>query len=179
MSEASAAYKSLVDLAVRSRAHALGLPEQEEVKAFWSGVGFTLDGRKYVVPMGEVAEILEMPRFTQVPGVKSWVRGVANVRGRLMPVMDLMMFLNRQSGLQTKRRRLLVLERGELYSGLIVDEVLGMQHFPVDTYTDEIPVEYRDTQIYLKGGYRVDSDFWSVFSLFTLARDPRFLNVAS
>jgi twitching motility protein PilI len=120
-----------------------------------------------------------MPRFTQVPGVKTWVRGVANVRGRLMPVMDLMMFLNRQSGLQSKRRRLLVLERGELYSGLIVDEVLGMQHFPVDTYSDEIPVEYRDTQIYLKGGYRVDSDFWAVFSLFTLARDPRFLNVAS
>ncbi|CBL47266.1 Twitching motility protein, CheW analog, possibly involved in chemotaxis [gamma proteobacterium HdN1] len=179
MSETSAAYRALVEIAQRSRANARGLPEQEEATVQWSGVGFTLDSRKYVVPMGEVSEILEMPRFTQVPGVKGWVKGVANVRGRLMPIMDLMMFLNRQSGLQSKRRRLLVLERGELYSGLIVDEVLGMQHFSVDWYTDEIPTRYRDTQIYLKGGYQQDSEFWAVFSLFTLARDPRFLDVAS
>jgi twitching motility protein PilI len=179
MSDTSPAYASLFDIAQRSLAYAQGLPEQDEVKTFWSGVGFTLDGRKYVVPMTEVSEILEMPRYTQVPGVKSWVRGVANVRGRLMPIMDLMLFLNRHSSLHAKRRRLLALERGELYSGLIVDEVLGMQHFPVDTYTDDIPVDYRDTLIYLKGGYRIDNEFWGVFSLFTLARDPRFLNVAS
>ncbi|HEX4939310.1 MAG TPA: chemotaxis protein CheW [Candidatus Kapabacteria bacterium] len=179
MSEVSRAYLALADIAQLSRQHAQGLPAQEEARAIWSGVGFTLNDRRYVVSMEEVSEILSVPRYTQVPGVKSWVKGIANVRGRLMPVMDLLGFLNRPSALQLKRRRLLALERGELYSGLVVDEVLGMQHIPQDTFTTTVPGEYAETRPYLKGGFATEKGFWAVFSLYELARDPRFLNVAS
>ena len=179
MSEVSRAYLALAEIAQLSRQFALGLPAQEEARAIWSGVGFTLNDRRYVVSMDEVSEILSVPRYTQVPGVKSWVKGIANVRGRLMPVMDLLGFLNRPSALQLKRRRLLALERGELYSGLVVDEVLGMQHVPQDTFTTMVPGEYAETRPYLKGGFATEKGFWAVFSLYELARDPRFLNVAS
>ena len=40
-----------------------------------------MGGRLFVAPMGEVGEILHEPRYTLLPGVKSWVKGVANVRG--------------------------------------------------------------------------------------------------
>ncbi len=179
MSEVSRAYIALAEIAQLSRQYAQGLPAQEEARAIWSGVGFTLNDRRYVVSMDEVSEILSVPRYTQVPGVKSWVKGIANVRGRLMPVMDLLGFLNRPSALQLKRRRLLALERGELYSGLVVDEVLGMQHIPQDTFTNTVPGEYAETRPYLKGGFATEKGFWAVFSLYELARDPRFLNVAS
>ena len=179
MSEVSSAYLKLAELATLSRNNAKGLPEQEQLKATWSGVGFTLNGRRYVAPMDEVSEILTVPRYTQVPGVQSWVKGIANVRGRLMPVMDLMAFLNEPSQLQLKRRRLLALERGELYSGLVVDEVLGMQHIAKDQFTQNVPQEYFDTKDYIKGGFETEKGFWAWFSLYELARDPRFLNVAS
>lgn len=179
MSEVSRAYTTLAEIAQLSRQHAQGLPAQEEARVIWSGVGFTLNDRRYVVSMGEVSEILSVPRYTQVPGVKTWVKGIANVRGRLMPVMDLLGFLNRPSSLQLKRRRLLALERGELYSGLVVDEVLGMQHIPQDTFTQALPDDYAETRPYLKGGFATEKGFWAVFSLYELARDPRFLNVAS
>ena len=179
MSDDSRAYSTLLEIARLSREHAKGLPAQEEARVIWSGVGFTLNGLRYVAPMDEVSEILSVPRYTQVPGVKSWVKGIANVRGRLMPVMDLLGFLNRPSALQLKRRRVLALERGELYSGLVVDEVLGMQHLPQDTFTNEIPGEYAETRLYLKGGFASDKGFFALFSLYELARDPRFLNVAS
>lgn len=179
MAEISQAYLKLVEIAELSRSHARGLPEQEQVKATWSGVGFTLNGRRYVAPMDEVSEILTVPRYTQVPGVQSWVKGIANVRGRLMPVMDLMAFLNEPSQLQLKRRRLLALERGELYSGLVVDEVLGMQHIPQDSFTQNVPQEYFETKDYIKGGFETEKGFLAWFSLYELARDPRFLNVAS
>ena len=42
-----------------------------------------------VSKMGEVTEILDPPDFTRVPGVQSWVVGIANVRGSLLPLMDL------------------------------------------------------------------------------------------
>lgn len=179
MSEVSRAYLALAEIAKLSRQYAQGLPAQEEARAIWSGVGFTLNDRRYVASMDEVSEILSVPRYTQVPGVKTWVKGIANVRGRLMPVMDLLGFLNRPSALQLKRRRLLALERGELYSGLVVDEVLGMQHIPQDTFTNMVPGEYAETRPYLKGGFATEKGFWAVFSLYELARDPRFLNVAS
>src|SRR3990167_7508452 len=145
MSEVSRAYLALAEIAQLSRQFALGLPAQEEARAIWSGVGFTLNDRRYVVSMDEVSEILSVPRYTQVPGVKSWVKGIANVRGRLMPVMDLLGFLNRPSALQLKRRRLLV-----------VDEVLGMQHVPQDTFTTMVPGEYAETRPYLKGGFATE-----------------------
>lgn len=179
MTEVSRAYRKLIEISERSRQNAQGLPEQEQTKAIWSGVGFTLNGRNYVAPMDEVSEILQVPRYTQVPGVQTWVKGIANVRGRLMPVMDLMAFLNIPSQLQLKRRRLLAIERGELYSGLVVDEVLGMQHFPQDLFTDEAPPGYEPVADYVKGGFDTEKGFWAWFSLYELARDPRFLNVAS
>ncbi len=179
MSEVSNAYLKLAELATLSRSSAAGLPEQEQLKSTWSGVGFTLNGRRYVAPMEEVSEILTVPKYTQVPGVQTWVKGIANVRGRLMPVMDLMAFLNEPSQLQLKRRRLLALERGELYSGLVVDEVLGMQHIGKDLFTQNVPHEYYDTKDYIKGGFETEKGFWAWFSLYELARDPRFLNVAS
>lgn len=179
MSEVSQAYLKLIEISRLCRQHARGLPEQEQAKAMWSGVGFTLNGRRYVAPIDEVSEILTVPRYTQVPGVKSWVKGIANVRGRLMPVMDLTTFLNNPSQLQFKNRRLMALERGELYSGLVVDEVLGMQHLPQDQFSDGVPEEYTETRLYLKGGFNTEKGFWAWFSFYELARDPRFLNVAS
>ncbi len=179
MTEVSKAYLKLHEIALLSRQHAKGLPEQEETKTIWSGVGFSLNGFNYVAPMDEVSEILLVPRYTQVPGVQSWVKGIANVRGRLMPVLDLMAYLNTPSQLQIKRRRLLAIERGELYSGLVVDEVLGMQHFSHDLFTDVLPDDYASARQYVKGGFASERGFWGWFSLYELARDPRFLNVAS
>ena len=97
-----------------------------------------------------------------------------------MPVLDLMAYLNTPSQLQFKRRRLLAIERGELYSGLVVDEVLGMQHFAHDLFTDVLPENFDSTRQYVKGGFASEErGFWGWFSLYELARDPRFLNVAS
>lgn len=178
MANVSEAYVKLADLYVRSveRANA-GV--QEEARSFWSGVGFTLGGLQYLAPMSEVAEILSVPKYTQVPGVQGWVKGIANVRGRLLPIMDLQLFFDRAAIVQSKKRRLLVLEKNDVYSGLIVDEIMGMQHFPDADYTLDLPEHYAATAALLEGGYRVGNDVWAVFHLHKLVDDIRFMNVAS
>ena len=178
MSEVSTAYRKLIEISERSRQFAKGLPEQQQARAIWSGVGFTLNQRRYVAPMDEVSEILSVPAYTRVPGVLNWMKGVANVRGRLMTVMDLSRFLGKTSELQEKRRRLLVLDQDDLYTGVIVDEVLGMQHFPIEAYQEQSPLAEQDVGPYLRGGYQRDGEFWSVFSLSRLAQDPRFMQAA-
>lgn len=89
MSDVQTPFQLLVDIDQRCRRLAAGLPAQQEAVQSWSGIGFRMGGRFFVAPMGEVGEVLHEPRYTQLPGVKTWVKGVANVRGRLLPIMDL------------------------------------------------------------------------------------------
>ncbi len=131
----------LVDIANRGKSNASALPQQLEAVSYWRGVGFMLAGQQFVADMGQISEILQPPRMTKVPGVKSWVLGVANVRGRLVPVMDLAGMLGLSSRASWRSRRVLVVEQGDLLTGLLVDAVLGMQQFPVDTMRTVTEVE--------------------------------------
>lgn len=82
-------FQRLLEIDHRCRSLAVGLPSQRQAVQTWGGIGFRMGGRLFVAPMGEVVEVLHEPRQTLLPGVKQWVRGGANVRGRLLPVMDL------------------------------------------------------------------------------------------
>eukprot|EP00730_Choanoeca_flexa_P006758 TRINITY_DN12220_c2_g3_i1.p5 TRINITY_DN12220_c2_g3~~TRINITY_DN12220_c2_g3_i1.p5 ORF type:complete len:112 (+),score=9.96 TRINITY_DN12220_c2_g3_i1:909-1244(+) len=85
MSDTQHPFELLQQLAGQCRQQAAGLPSQDEVSETWSGVGFRLAGHVMLAAMGEITEILHEPRYTALPRVKAWVRGVANVRGRLLP----------------------------------------------------------------------------------------------
>lgn len=177
---AAKGFIKLLEYAERARQKALGLPSQGEVVEYWSGIGFTLSGQYYVAVMGEVSEVLSVPRYTSVPGVKPWMKGLANVRGRLLPVMDMLVFFGRQSALQELRRRILVLDQGDVFSGLVVDEVLGMQHFPVNDYEADVqPDVLPELRPFLQGSFRRGEQYWNVFSLSMLMDDPRFLQAAA
>lgn len=176
--KALTAYQLLQDVTARSLRYAQGLPSQIELKTYWSGIGFRLAGQNYVAPLGEVSEILTVPRYTRLPGVKSWVKGISNVRGRLLPVMDLGDFLGQPLIARRAQRRVLVVEQEEIYSGLVVDEVLGMQHFVSESFEpqveENIPV---NLQPFVSGEYRREKN-WQVFSLYALAQHPDFIQVA-
>jgi len=178
VSAASAAFIKLAELSARCRHRAWQLPSRQDAVQYWSGIGFLLDGRRYVAPLEQVSEILQVPAYTRVPGVHHWMKGIANVRGRLMAVMDLTGFLDKSTPLQEKRRRLLVIDQGDLYTGLTVDDVYGMQHFPVTSYAADPEDVDAAVQSFLQGSYEKDGEIWQVFSIENLAEDPRFLQVA-
>ena len=187
-------FKVLFKYAQASRECAAGVPQVEETQEYWTGVGFNLGNSKFVIPINEVTEILSMPKYTKVPGVKPWVRGIANIRGRLLPVVDLVTFFSQAISNKVRRRRLLVLEKDDVYSGILVDDVLGMQHFPLNNYRETVDAGLeKDLQAHLLGTYwRLESrknlesketqgkqvEEWPIFSLHRLADNPSFLHVA-
>ena len=179
MSKRRDPFTLLVDMANRSLARPRGLPAQIEAKPTWTGVGFILAGQLMVAPMREIAELMPVPGWTELPGVKSWVKGVANVRGRLLPVIDTEAFFGARGQNNSRSRRILAVEQGDVFSGLMVSEVVGMLHFPVDTYINKIPVAAAPFASYCLGAYIHDNKTWTVFSPFKLARDSRFLNAAA
>jgi twitching motility protein PilI len=169
----------LRDIERRSMERARGLPLREEQRAEWRGVGFHLLGQKLVASMDEVHEILSYPSVARVPGTHPWVRGIANVRGNLLPIMDLQGFLKHGSLTPLEdSTRVLVITEGELSVGLVVPEVLGMQHFHEEDQTGEWPAMEKALLPFIQSVYQRDGEYWSVFSMRKLASTPMFYRVA-
>ena len=176
MSESLTAFELLLQIDQRCRLLAADLPSQPMRQDRWSGIGFRLGEQWYVAPMGEVGEVLHEPRFTQLPGVKPWVKGVANLRGRLLPIMDLCSFVGQEVSAARKQRRVLVVEHHEVFAGLLVDEVFGLQHFAQDSLR---PAEALSGPIapFIQGRFQREQS-WQVFSPFALAQSQSFMHVA-
>jgi purine-binding chemotaxis protein CheW len=84
-----------------------------------------LGGSRYALPMEAVAEVGRPPGLTRVPGVPTWLAGVANWRGRVLAVLDLRPLLSAPSEAFDRRARLVVLHRNNVSVGLLTEGVEG------------------------------------------------------
>jgi twitching motility protein PilI len=168
----------LKELEEQCRGSAAGLPRKTETSAEWSGVTFRIGSDYLVSQLGEVVEILEYPELSRMPLTQPWVHGVANVRGNLLPVIDLCAYLNGEASTLTTRTRVLVIDFQGLYTGLVVDEVLGIKRFTDDEYTGSDPGAAACLQPWLQNGFLRGDQVWNIFNLHALARTPSFLQAA-
>lgn len=168
----------LRDLESRVRSTAVGLPEQEEATETFSGIGFRIGDFHFVSPMSEVTELLRVPNFTRLPNVKPWVLGVSNIRGRLIPIIDLNAFFNYESSTPIRSRRILVIEQNEQSDGLVVDGVEGMQYFAADSFDTTVPDLPEGLKPFVTGHFVKDKRIWSRFSMISLSDHEQFQDVA-
>ena len=168
----------LLDFEKRCRQNAERLPAAGDVDDKWVGVGFRVGDDKLIADMLEVGEILDVPEYTKVPGVKSWVVGIANVRGSLLPIMDLKGYLLGADMQHRKRGRLIVINYKGFRTGLLVDEVYGMRHFFIDDQSNEAPKVHDNISPYIKNMFSKENENWPVFSFENMARDERFSKAA-
>jgi len=144
----------------------------------WLGIGFKIAGTELLAKMGDVAEILDPPPFTRIPGVKPWVIGIANVRGGLLPLMDLNGFITGELLANLNSGRVMVVNHNGVHTGLIVEEVQGMRHFSLNEQAYELPEVSNRLKPYIKQAFHKDNRYWPVFSMHDLVEDERFLHVS-
>ena len=168
----------LKDMEERCRSCSNGLQHKQEPGSEWSGIAFRMGTTSLVTPLGEVVEILEFPQLTPVPMVRPWVRGIANIRGSLLPVIDLSGYLNTSPTRLTSRTRVLVVDHNEVYTGLVVDEVFGMKHFMNSEYVTGESAAEASMEPYIKNGFHRGEHYWGLFSLHALAESPQFMQTA-
>jgi len=178
MAQSQTAFQLLLDIDQRCRSLAAGLPLQQTRQQGWSGIGFRMGEQHYVAPMGEVDEILHEPRYSVLPGVKPWVRGIANLRGRLLPIIDLSAFFGHELSPLRKQRRVLVIDHPQVFAGLLVDEVLGMQHFSERSLMPEPSGDSEPNITPYVQGLFLREQAWRVFSPRALVQSPGFMDVA-
>lgn len=169
----------LLELERRSRA-ALAGKGTDDLSTEWVGVGFRIGQEQFVANRDEVREVLMLPEsMTRVPGAKRWVLGIANLRGHLLPLIDLKMMLG--SGRTTLRRntRVISVNHREIPAGLVVDEVLGFRRFMDNEFMQKWPQTAVRCDRYLKGAYKRGQDNWPILGMYELVESSAFLQAAA
>jgi twitching motility protein PilI len=170
----------LRSIEARCLAHAVGLPQQVVAEKTWEGVLFAVAGRLFVTPLGEVKEILNRPAaMTLVPGTRPWVVGVANIRGSLLPIVDLQLFLGHRQTVPGRRSRVLVIDHEGVYSGLLVDSMVGIRHFFLSERSSNPPDLPETLKKYVDTVYERGTEVWPVFSMHRLAASEEFHSAAA
>lgn len=158
--------------------HAAPLPLKADAHPEWQGMGFQIGGLRLVSAMGEISEVLKLPRIAALPGVKSWVLGIANIRGRLIPVIDLHEYLGMAPTLPMSQWRVLVVEDQDLVAGLLVEQSLGMQYFLQDSFEESSSESLGALQPHVRGAFRHGGRVYYDVQLKSILRDDRFFDVA-
>lgn len=169
----------LADYEQRSLAHVAGLPEQLDAPGLWRGVAYRVGSHRLASGFDEVVEILSMPALTPVPGAQPWMLGVANVRGTLLPVVDLKQFLEGERTVLHEGQRVLVVRQPGGDVAITIDEMYGQRSFVDAQGTDAAPVADGRYAHFVDRAYRINDQDWGVFSLERLARTPEFRQAAA
>jgi len=172
-------FELLVEIERRSRkAHSgdggEGAPDE------WVGVGFRIGEEQFVASRDQVREVLMLPdNMTRVPGAKRWLLGIANLRGHLLPLVDIKLLLG--SGRTSLRRttRVISVNHRDIPAGLVVDEVLGFRRFMEHEFTDKWPETVVRVDRFLTGAYQRNNETWPILSVHDFVESNLFLQAAA
>ncbi|MDR7392594.1 MAG: chemotaxis protein CheW [Armatimonadota bacterium] len=89
-----------------------------------------LDRERYGVPIEHVHEIIRMQEVTRIPRAPSFVEGVINLRGQVIPVIDLRRRFGLAAGERNGASRIVVVEMNGSRVGMVVDAVLEVMRLP-------------------------------------------------
>lgn len=169
-------FELLVELERRARAAIAAREGAPATADEWVGIGFRLGAERFVTSRADVREVLPIPdHVTRVPGAKPWLRGIANLRGQLLTVVDLKSFLGAGGPANDRQARVLVVASRDVPTGLIVDEVVGFRRFGAGEFDEQAPPGVIRCEHYVEGCYRRNAEVWPRFSLLKLLEDPLFL----
>jgi purine-binding chemotaxis protein CheW len=94
-------------------------------------VSFLLDEMEYGIDILKVHEIIRMPEITRLPNTPGFIKGVINLRGSVIPVVDVRDRFGFPAGEVTDLTRIIVIEIGEKLVGLLVDNVYQVVRLPL------------------------------------------------
>jgi twitching motility protein PilI len=173
-------FELLAELERRGRAVSAQHSQEPTDGREWVGVALRMAGDLYLVAREETREVLGIPASTtRVPGAKPWIRGLANVRGLLLPIIDLRQFLGSGVTPVTRNTRIVVVNHREIPAGLIVDEVLGFRRFAEAEFSGDAPPTVARCERYLAGAFRRGEEQWPVLSLRNILESPAFAEAAA
>lgn len=114
-------------------------------------VVFQLSGQTYGIDIASVYEIIRMEKITRVPRTPDFVEGVINLRGKIIPVIDLCKRFNLDYSGETSSSRIIIVDVGGNTIGMIVDAVSEVLRVPADCIEPPPSMIHGIDAAYLRG----------------------------
>lgn len=124
---------------------------------------FSLSGQKYAIPVLITQEIIKMIDVTPVPRSDSFVEGVINLRGRIVPIINLNKRLDLPRSEVTRDTRIIVVEYKGANVGIIVDRVQEVGRYSPDEV--ESPESVMRENDYVSGVIKKGNALWLLLQL--------------
>lgn len=138
-------------------------------------VGFRIGNETYGVRIGSVREIVRVPEITIVPNAPEAIEGVINLRGKIIPVMDLRKRFGSAGGLQPdKKNRILVVELENRLLGLIVSSASEVLKIPPSEIEPPGTVFAEGESSYVTGVGKLKGRLIILLDIVRLLRQPEF-----
>lgn len=157
---------------LRDRARALARPAQRAPTAApgLEVLEFSVAGERYAIETRYVSEVRPLKELTPLPGTPRYVIGVVNVRGRILPVLDLKKFFDLPEHGLTDLNRVILVEGGGLELGLLADVVAGVRVIAEESLQPSLPTLTGIRGQYLRG---VTAECLTVLDLAHILADPK------
>lgn len=94
-------------------------------------IGFKLNKSEYTIPILKVREIINTPTITRLPKSPYYMKGIINLRGRIIPIVDLKELVSSGEG-ETKATKVIVLSTDRSTFGILVDEITSVINIDED-----------------------------------------------
>ncbi len=172
-------YAVLADYERRSFAHVVASADQVQAPGLWRGIAFRVGSRRLMSSITEVSEILPVLHHTSVPGTQPWLLGVVNVRGNLVPLVDLRGYIEGERTPLGDTSRMLVARHGSNAIGLLVEEVLGQRNLTAENDPLKLENDAINWARFVPAHFELDGKLWGVFSMAALVAAPDFLHAAA
>lgn len=140
-----------------------------------SRLGVQTGSRYWLLKLDDAGEMLPLPEISGVPLTKSWYLGLANIRGVLASAVDFAAFMGGEPTVRTPECRLLLIaERFQSFSGLVISRMLGLKNVQIMQATEEVT-----DRAWVGAAYRDnDGRLWHELDMAALVAHDDFLHVA-
>lgn len=137
-------------------------------------VGFRIGNETYGVRIGSVREIVRVPEITVVPNAQDVIEGVINLRGKIIPVMDLRKRFGASPIQPDKKNRILVVELENKLLGLIVSAASEVLKIPPSEIEAPGSVFAEGESSYVTGVGKLKGRLIILLDIARLLRQPEF-----
>ncbi len=141
-------------------------------------LAFVVDEQIYAIPIECVIEIISVQTITVVPGSPPYVKGIINLRGTIIPVMDVRLRFNKMERDYDERTCIIVIEIKDTSVGLIVDRVLEVINVEEEQISPAPEFASIDVNKYIKHIAHTNDGVSLILDCETLINDENYLAIS-
>lgn len=131
-----------------------------DAKDLQKAVIFSVNDKEYAIDVNLVLSIERLLPITRVPNVPEYIKGVVNLRGKIVPIMDLRLRLGLEEAKYTDQTRVIIIKQDENEVGLIVDQALEVLDFSEEELEQQPELSGAEKIEFIKGILRKEKRFF-------------------